>query len=453
MKTNRRAIAPHRTMEGAVSHTSQAPLDQLERTLMSCMLWEKGFYEEGKDIADRIVGSTARAVHDGYGLQVNNLMVTARRTHGLRHAPLLVADTLAELGALEGGSLSQLLDRPDQITELLSLHMTRQKKSKLRKLPSVYKRAINRSLNAFDAYQLAKYKQSNKAIKLRDVLFLTRPKPKDDAQQALFNQLAEDTLPTPDTWETNLSAGKDKRETFTRLIEEDKLGALAFIRNLRNMVEADVSMTLIREKLAAVRLDRIFPYQLLAAASGAPSLEREIEGLLARCVKENDQTLPGRTAIVLDRSGSMGVAVSTHSVMQNCHKAIALGMVAAEMCDDHDIWYFANHTENARSLRGFTIRDRYKQAPVGGGTDTHRVVKEVMDTGKYDRVIIITDEQSSSSIPSPHDKCKGRAYIMNIASYKNGIGHGDWETISGFSANIFRYIIAREKMADMLLEI
>jgi hypothetical protein len=89
----------------------------------------------------------------------------------------------------------------------------------------------------FDEYSLAKYNRDN-AVKLRDVLFLCHAKPKDKEQEALWKKLVEGTLETPDTWEVALSGGNEKKETWERLMQEKKLGGLAFIRNLRNMTNA-----------------------------------------------------------------------------------------------------------------------------------------------------------------------------------------------------------------------
>ena len=67
------------------------------------------------------------------------------------------------------------------------------------------------------------------------MLFLVHAKPKDDSQAALWKRLVDGELATPDTSEVELSAGKDKKETFERLLLEGKLGGLAVLRNLRNM--------------------------------------------------------------------------------------------------------------------------------------------------------------------------------------------------------------------------
>jgi len=45
-------------------------------------------------------------------------------------------------------------------------------------------------------------------------------------------------------------------------------------------------------------------------------------------------------------------------------------------------------------------------------------VKEVQ--GRYDRLIVITDEQAADSVPAP----AATGYVINVASYKNGVGTG-----------------------------
>ncbi len=80
---------------------------------------------------------------------------------------------------------------------------------------------------------MAKNDKNSAAIRIRDVMFMVHPKPISEAEHELFRRIANDELTTPDTWETNLSAGKAKAETFGRLMNENKLGDLAFLRNPR----------------------------------------------------------------------------------------------------------------------------------------------------------------------------------------------------------------------------
>src|SRR6185436_11835319 len=107
---------------------------------------------------------------------------------------------------------------------------------------------------------LAKYDRAGQ-VKLRDVLFLSHAKPKDAAQAALWKQFVDGRLPVPDTWEVALSAtGQSqaaKREVWERLLRENKLGALALLRNLRNMKQAGVDETPILLALANMNTSRV----------------------------------------------------------------------------------------------------------------------------------------------------------------------------------------------------
>lgn len=57
-----------------------------------------------------------------------------------------------------------------------------------------------------------------RARKLRDVPLLCRAKPKNAEQAETCKKLVENTLESPDPREVALSAGKDKRETWERLL-------------------------------------------------------------------------------------------------------------------------------------------------------------------------------------------------------------------------------------------
>ncbi len=129
-------------------------------------------------------------------------------------------------------------------------------------------------------------------------------KPKDADQEKVWKQLVDGELASPDTWEVSLSSGKDKRETFERLIAEKKLGGLALLRNLRLMQKAEVPRETIAEAIDAMRTDRILPYRFITAARYAPDFEPELEAAMLKSIKDHAR-LPGRTRLLIDVSGSM----------------------------------------------------------------------------------------------------------------------------------------------------
>src|SRR5215470_16487565 len=234
---------PVRTHEGAVAQRIGAKAE-LRRAVLTCLLWEDTFYEKGNDIAQRI----AALVGANKTEDVAALAREARSEMQLRHVPLFLVRELARrkgAGPLVAETLDQVIQRADELGEFVALYW----KEKKQPLSAGVKRGLARAFTKFDAYQLAKYDR-DLVVKLRDVLFLCHAKPKDEAQAALWKKLVENTLESPDTWEVALSAGKDKRENFERLLREGKLGGLAVLRNLRPMPASGVDPRLLAVNVA-----------------------------------------------------------------------------------------------------------------------------------------------------------------------------------------------------------
>ena len=136
-------------------------------------------------------------------------------------------------------------------------------------LSAQVKKGLATAFAKFDEYALAKYDRAG-AIRLRDVLFLCHARPASEAQAALWKRLVDNELATPDTWEVALSAagrGESsegtrevaKREVWECLLADRKLGALALLRNLRNLHQAGVSEELVLTALADMKTDRVSP--------------------------------------------------------------------------------------------------------------------------------------------------------------------------------------------------
>lgn len=56
--------------------------------------------------------------------------------------------------------------------------------------------------------------------------------------------------------------------------------------------------------------------------------------------------------------------------------------------------------------------------------------------------MVITDEQSHDEVRAP----RGKGYVINVASNRNGVGYGAWTHIDGWSEAIVEYIAALENM-------
>jgi hypothetical protein len=262
-------------------------------------------------------------------------------------------------------------------------------------------------------------------------------------RQSVFHRIANKELQTPDTWEVALSGGKDKKSTFERLMNENKLGALAFLRNLRNMKESGVDDRLVMQYSVQINLERVLPFRFIAAANAVPAWESLIEGMMLRCLEGGDK-LSGKTVICVDNSGSMyGTKISAKSELDRADAACALAILIRETCEFPCIIGFGTDAKVIPARRGFALRDAIKKG-CGGGTDTAKALN-LAASEKYDRIIVLTDEQSNTKIPKPIAGSK--AYFINVANYKNGISYSkEWLHIDGWSEAVIDYIKEYEQM-------
>ncbi|AVH84986.1 hypothetical protein RsoM2USA_57 [Ralstonia phage RsoM2USA] len=438
MKTNKKitkpaTVANHNGAKVPVLRDNEA---KLRRTVMSCMLWENQFYVDGKKIAEVIIDLVSKVKP----AVARDIAIEARTDMKLRHAPLLIARAMAKLKSHRGeveNTLKGIIQRPDEMSEFLSLYWANGKEP----LAASVKRGLAACFNKFNAFELAKWDKNSAAIKLRDVMFLVHAKPTAE-QEATFKQLADGTLETPDTWETSLSAGADKKNTFTRLMNDNKLGAQAFLMNLRNMSDSGVDLGLIELYSENVKVDRVLPFQFISAAKVVPRFEGIIEKMMMRCVADREK-LVGRTALMVDISGSMfGTPIARKSQMDRFDAAAALAILCREMCDSVDVYSFSTQLKLVPARRGFALRDAIRNSQGHGGTAMGRSYDELLTMGEYDRIIVITDEQSSDRPKKWHKN----TYILNVASYENGIARAnEATTITGFSEKVLDFIVEDEK--------
>lgn len=451
MQINAPARPRATTHEGAPAPVLK-PEHELQRAVCACMLWEDTFYESGADIAQRIHALIAQCKPEF----VAGLAVTARTDMKLRHAPLLLVREMARLPGHKGlvaQTLEAVIQRPDELTEFLAIYW----KDGKQPLSAQVKKGLARAFRKFNEYSLAKYDRDG-AVKLRDALFLSHSKPKDATikytraqrkdgseyelapHEQLYKKITDRGLAVPDTWEVELSAGGDKLASWTRLLAEKKLGALALLRNLRNMMEAGVDDAAIRAALTALDPERVLPYRFIAAARHAPRFEPELEAAMLRAL-ESQEKMKGHTVLLVDVSGSMNDRLSAKSDLNRLDAACGLAMLCREVCESVGVYTFSEAVVECPPRRGFALRDAIVKSQPHSGTYLGKAVAALNQNRQYDRLIVLTDEQSADAVPGP----KGKGYVVNVAAYKNGVGYGPWVHIDGWSEAIIDYIRAYER--------
>jgi hypothetical protein len=433
--TNKKVAQPRTaTTHAGLAVKQLGANDKLVRLTLAHMLFEGQFYVNGQTSAT-LLQSAVKAADPRF---VATLAETARTDYKLRHVPLYLIRELIRNGDATAADIDNVIRRPDEMGELLSLY----NKPKRQPLSHQLKKGLRQAFGRFNEYSLAKFDKNSAGYSIRDVMFMVRPKPATPEQEALYKRIADGTMATPDTWETELSAGADKKETFERLMGEKKLGALAFLRNLRNMVQAGISTSVIRAYAETLDVKNVLPFRYIAAARVVPQFEDMLEAMMFRSL-QGVEKIKGKTVLMVDVSGSMfGTKVSAKSDLDRFDAAAALAVLCREICEEVEIYSFSNQSKLVAPRRGFALVEAIRNSQSHGGTAMGRSYAEISAKTSFDRIICFTDEQSSDRPAKP----KGKGYIINVASYQNGINEDAWTTVTGFSEATLEYIKFVEKL-------
>ncbi|WP_342648698.1 TROVE domain-containing protein [Mucilaginibacter sp. CSA2-8R] len=457
---------------------------------------------------------------------VGKLAVYARTKMYMRSVPLVLVTELARIHRgddLVARVTDQVINRADEITELLACYTLlneRKGTKKLNRLSKQLQKGLSVAFNKFDEYQFAKYNRPAD-IKLRDALFLVHPKAKDELQQLLFNKIAADTLQTPYTWETELSAlgrlnfdsDEAKAAAFKakweELIDSNKLGYMAMLRNLRNMQQAGISYQHIEKVCnflsspAQVAKAKQFPLRFLSAYREmlnmqTPSAARGILQKVAGALLSGNQGYTGRilqaleqavqasaanikgfdynTRVLLacDVSGSMQKPVSAKSKVLLYDVGLMLAMLLQSRCKNVQVGMFGDTWEtiavpNQNILAN--VQEFYRrEGEVGYATNGYLVVKDLLYRRVVmDKVMLFTDGQlwnntghESENIQTLWLQYKNQVatgaklYLFDLQCYGQTplrIAQNGVYLLSGWSDKIFEVLDALDRGSTAVSEI
>ena len=421
MKTNKKEVL--RTFEGGVA-SKITPIEELKRTTMACLLWENNFYEDGESVAERI----EKLINKCNNNDVIELIRKVKFDMKLRHCPLYMTVCLLKKGCKGlSGLIADIITRPDDMGELLSLF------GSIKKIPNQLKKGIAKAFPKFSEYQLAKWNRDAK-FKLVDIANLTHPMSNNAISKLIKGELA-----TPNTWEVKISAcgnnKEKKKQAWEALIKENDLLDMAFLKNLRGIKESGVSDDLIKQRISKIDSHKLLPIDFVRCGDNNVEFESQIEQKFLSHFEK--PTFFGKTAFLIDVSGSMDG--------KNLDYASALAMIGREMFEDVDIYTFSNEVVQVPARHGWGLKDAINRSQPHFGTYMWKAINLLNKNGYYKRLIVITDEQTFGGQPVS-GTVFGKAYIINIATYQNGVGYDNgYIHINGFSGGVFDYMSEIEK--------
>lgn len=350
---------------------------------------------------------TANAVLDKEPKFVANLARYARKEMHLRSVSHALTALIAHN---ENGKpfikevVADVVERADDITEIMACYLNMFGKP----IPNGLKKALGNALLRFNEYQLSKYNGGNKTVKFRDILRICHTKPKSKEQEELFKKILEDNLAVADRWETELSANGNNAETWSKLISENKIGYMAALRNLRNIIQASPdNIGKIYEKLSdkeQVLKSKQLPFRFFSAykelskMAGVTNKPIDVLETAIEYSVENLPKLSGKTVIAIDTSGSMGNAISAKSSVICADIARLMGVLASRICDEYIVYTFDNYLRQVTISSKSGILSSVNSIPFnGGGTNLTLPLRYMLQEKiTADRLIIISDNEINS---------------------------------------------------------
>lgn len=527
MKLNTKTVTPsYSDRELAVSYNgnlqfAKGPEQELFEIAVSTLYGNDTYYESTNDKVVRLRGLVDKLVIAGRAEFVANVAVFARKTMLIRTMPIVLIVELARairdaneridktIVALKAGSrkppkaellslesryirldglkdaIAAIIERVDGMTELYAYSLTVFKTKG--NVPLAIKKGVAKAMNKFDEYQYAKYDTSG-AVKLKDILRIVHPTPKDEVQSTIFAKIMKNELATPQTWETELSMNGQKKgdeklspkalwEKLLAVKGKGEVGYMAVLRNLRNIVEAGVNqdtLNTVIKKLTnpeQIAKSKQFPFAFMRAAKalddkfgtayyGSASMlngnaaKAQVLNALVECLEISLGNLPmvaeSGMLLVIDCSGSMqGAPFETACLLA------AAALKSNRLAPNCEVIMFSDYAKIVPVRRQdsiMTIYEKLLASNFGGGTNMQSALDMVPKLGfKPDLVFCLSDMQVNQLQGT---NAANRVFAQNTIKVAFNLSAyastpmselDGWMQLAGWSEKIFQFVEFKRK--------
>lgn len=371
-----------------------------------------------------------------------------------------------------------------RLDDMLEIAACYQARNPGKQLSNAIKKGFKAALEAADEYELAKYQAKNRDLSLVDIVNLVHPKP-SEKMTPVFAKLMKGELKQFNTVEDkNTKAGQEvaakvkageitaeeatvelntaKEDNFAELIKERKIGYLALLRNLRNILKTGAKTEIVNgacELLTDAKLIKqslVFPHQIdLALEILLDEFGGQANAFVKALNTAYELSIPnltelfktGKTAVVFDSSGSMSSAIQLANRNNGSEAAIAkAALIAATLAKgiNADVFHFADRCDAIKFNpldTVNTLKNQFlaKQGSVGYGTAFNSIMRTL--DGKYDRVFVISDMQGADMLDSK-EYSNTHIYSVDITGYGTTMFKPGSKVykIFGYSSDIYELI-------------
>lgn len=423
--------------------------------------------------------------------------------------------------------------RLDDMAEILACYQA--KNGANAPIPNAIKKGFKDAIEHADAYQLAKYQMKSRGVSLVDIVNLVHPSQTKmqgtiDIDVTEFQKAVKGTKFEEETFEVkdgkvtiptlkalilgvlkqfntvedkNTEAGKTvaekvkkgeitaeqakvelneaKTENYEELIRSKKIGYLALLRNIRNILKTDnVELLDMACELLVdqnfIKKSLVFPHQIDLALE---VMIAEFNGnklvKVAKALNEAyEKSIPnlaelfneGRSAVVLDVSGSMSTQIQIAKGKYGSTSALEKGaLIAATLAKgiSSELFVFASSAAKAHYNPLDSVNTLKKSlmsgSHVGGGTYWGSIFPMLSQSGRFDKVFIISDEQGADQVESTYKNYCNQygtpnVFVINICGYAPTMikENSKVHRIYGYNADIYETAKRVELNVDAVIE-
>lgn len=414
---------------------------------------------------------------------VSNLARYARKEFHLRSVShfltCVVANTVESKQYIKK-TVDDVVERADDLLEILACYLQYFGKP----IPNGLKKVLSSNLKKFNEFQISKYSGGSKSVKFKDILMLCHTKPGNEKQKDLFKRILEDKLEIATRWETEVSTKGNNSETWESLIQNNQLGYMALLRNLRNILTSRVSsdsiskiVTKLIDKDEVLRSKQL-PFRFFSAYKEIENCDFDSfdKGMILNAIEialeiscDNIDKIPGKTIIAIDNSGSMGSYLSSKSKVTCSDVAKILGSIADKICENSIVLTFANHWRNENGVKSYNFLK--KDSIIGrlnrfddcnGGTPMEAPFNYILKNHLIaDRIIVLSDNETNwrkETIQSYADKVRREVnadfwvHAIDLQGYGTQQFYGNkFNLIAGWSEKVLGFVNLAENGVETLI--
>jgi hypothetical protein len=314
-----------------------------------------------------------------------------------------------------------IIKRADELAEIIAYYISISGKigsetKDSNGLPNVLKTVIKNELKSdkFSDYQLIKNDKNDASVKLRDVLRIVHPHPKDEQTKEFYRKVVKRESfvdIAQETWEGIIAQGGSNKQTWSEAVKV--MPIFATVRNIRNLFDNDVPFELIEKHVISklknrdiIMKSRMLPFRFYQAYKEVKDRNFEVDAALEEAVRlsilNNIPKFDGITAVFIDVSGSMNHTLNDKSKMRYDEIASLFGAAMVTKCGAENTLVCAYDDNlhpvkvNSNDSIFYTMKNILKDG--GGGTDAWKCIQLLIDNRlSVDRIVFLSDEQSYNS--------------------------------------------------------